>query len=338
MDMIKYSIIIPVYNCEEYLVECISSIICQKKYNDEIILVNDGSTDQSVDICNQFSKEYDQIRVFHKHNGGAASARNLGIKEAKGEFILFVDGDDTIEPDLLDKITLNDSDLMIYGMSFDYYKGNHYLRSEILSCEDCGTVSDIQLRDMFTNLFYDNVFSSACNKVFRRNIIIENKLLFDEEMTLYEDLDFVLRYISFCRTYSFVNKPLYHYRLEVDNLHLKARLSNISAVYKNMQKALNSFEDYALGDNKIHSIGTNLYLQLLYQHMINFKWQNKSIINYCESPVFNRMLEIDKLKPNEKKLYNRIQDRDFSAIHRDIVFKKIKKLIRQTIKRLIKKD
>ena len=101
MSEFMISVVVPVYNIEsEYLERCISSICGQTYRNLDIILVDDGSTDGSGDICDRFAAEDDRIRVFHKENGGSSSARNLGIREAKGEYIGFIDSDDYIEPDM----------------------------------------------------------------------------------------------------------------------------------------------------------------------------------------------------------------------------------------------
>ena len=94
------SVIVPVYNIEKYIERCVRSICVQTYKNLEILLVDDGSTDGSGEICERLAKEDERIRVFHKENGGSSSARNLGIREAKGEYLGFIDSDDYIEPDM----------------------------------------------------------------------------------------------------------------------------------------------------------------------------------------------------------------------------------------------
>lgn len=100
MNEFRISVIVPVYNIKEYLERCVRSICAQTYRNLEILLVDDGSTDGSGDLCERLAKEDERIRVFHKENGGSSSARNLGIKEATGEYIGFIDSDDYIEPDM----------------------------------------------------------------------------------------------------------------------------------------------------------------------------------------------------------------------------------------------
>ena len=98
------SIIVPVYNLENYLCKCIDSILGQTYRDFEVLLVDDGSTDSSLSICLQYAETDSRICVFHKDNGGASSARNLGLEKARGQYISFIDGDDFIEPDLYERL------------------------------------------------------------------------------------------------------------------------------------------------------------------------------------------------------------------------------------------
>jgi len=99
---LKFSIIVPVYNVEDYIHECVNSILAQSFDSYEILLINDGSTDKSASICDQFALSHRNVIVIHKKNGGLSDARNVGIKNAKGEYIIFIDSDDYIEKNTLD--------------------------------------------------------------------------------------------------------------------------------------------------------------------------------------------------------------------------------------------
>ena len=128
--MVKYSFIVPVYNCEAYLKECVESILNQSgDYSFEVILVDDGAQDRSGQIADELAEKHPQVRAFHNENGGAASARNYGIEKAAGEYLLFIDGDDTVDASLLETVDshleISQQPLVIYGMSFDYYKGEN---------------------------------------------------------------------------------------------------------------------------------------------------------------------------------------------------------------------
>lgn len=118
------SIVVPIYNVEKYIPECVDSIIAQTYENIEIILVNDGSTDNSGSVCEEYAKKDARIKVIHKKNGGLSDARNAGIKIAKGEYIGFVDSDDWIETDMYEKLIKacleNNADISICGLFRDY--------------------------------------------------------------------------------------------------------------------------------------------------------------------------------------------------------------------------
>ena len=111
----KISIVVPLYNVENYLSRCIDSILCQKCSDFELLLVDDGSQDRSGQICDEYALKDNRIRVYHKKNGGVSSARNLGLEKANGEWICFVDADDYVKPDFLSSIQQyleDDIDLM----------------------------------------------------------------------------------------------------------------------------------------------------------------------------------------------------------------------------------
>lgn len=113
------SIIIPVYNVKKYLPECFENVIRKSKYNVEILLIDDGSTDGSEQLCDEYASQYDNVKVFHKENGGSGSARNIGLQLATGEYVLFLDSDDyiTIEAleDLYEKSNKQRLDILLFG-------------------------------------------------------------------------------------------------------------------------------------------------------------------------------------------------------------------------------
>lgn len=180
----KLSIVIPCYNVEKYLEACIKSVIESKCDNIEIILVNDGSTDSTLDIINKYSKEYSFIKVVDKSNGGLSSARNAGIKVSKGDYITFIDSDDTIDSSIIKKI-LNvidkgDYDLITYGVKMIYKDHTQDVDTGLYTTTDKNVVKTLM----------PNIYPAACNKVFKRNIFGKN--LFKEGI-YYEDVEFIYR-------------------------------------------------------------------------------------------------------------------------------------------------
>ena len=124
------SIIVPVYNTEKYLDQCIQSVLVQTYTNWELLLINDGSTDLSGTICDQYATKDRRIRVFHKENGGVSSARNVGLDNARGKWIMFIDADDWVEPSMLKELRTvaldNNADYVYCDLLFDYGKYQKY--------------------------------------------------------------------------------------------------------------------------------------------------------------------------------------------------------------------
>lgn len=161
----KLSVIIPVYNCEKYLDECVSSVLAQTFTDFELILVDDGSTDQSPRLCDDYALRFpDKIRVIHKQNGGAASARNAGLDAAKGEYIGFIDSDDTILPGMfaciMENIAKHHVDIVETKFILPGSKTNHENEPQIVSG-----------REALIEMFNWRVSTSLCTKVFRKKTI-----------------------------------------------------------------------------------------------------------------------------------------------------------------------
>ena len=205
-----FSIIVPIYNVERYLEQCIESVIAQDYQNYELILVDDGSPDNSIDICIKYAKKYKNIIVIHKTNGGLSDARNAGIKVAQGEYIMFLDSDDywegkTALSEIKNIITNSSPDLIIYDMAYLYNKEIEYY---ISSKDD---LTGNYLKD-FIFLTQRNIYRpTACNKIIKRAILIENHLLFKFGIS-HEDLEWSFKLAQCINTYSIYNKAFYIYR------------------------------------------------------------------------------------------------------------------------------
>lgn len=207
MNMISYnnsliSIIIPVYNLEKYIEPCLESVLNQTYNSFEVIIVNDGSIDNSLIICNQLAKNDKRINIITQSNQGVSSARNHGLDESHGDYITFIDGDDTIDKDYL----------------FELYNGIKH--SDISACsfkniffDDKVTVSE-QLDEIYDFKQTDHVlenFECSCGKLFKRSIIDNYELRFDTNYKYGEDTDFVYRYLMHCNKVCRISKPLYNY-------------------------------------------------------------------------------------------------------------------------------
>lgn len=207
MNNIILSIVVPVYNVEKYIENCLNSII--ENYCDgiEVILVDDGSKDNSSQICDRYVEKYNYISVIHKENGGLSSARNAGIKKAQGKYIWFVDSDDYIKKDSVKKIidcTTNDTDLILASYC-DIYSDGRIAEDDLPNPE-----LEIKAYEYFYNLGSASyaAFRSICRKIF----ILENDLFFTEGI-YHEDEDWTPRVLCSAKTFSVIPGTIYCYRV-----------------------------------------------------------------------------------------------------------------------------
>lgn len=340
--MPKYSFIVPVYNCGRYLVPCVESLLAQTVRDFEILLIDDGTPDDGGAVCDGYANRYECIRAFHKENGGAASARNYGIDRAEGEYLLFIDGDDTIVPDTLSRIdnalSENPADLVIFGMSFDYYeKRDVPVRSDYLSCKHHGFQTKGFYAEHFQAIFDDNALSSACNKVFSSRLIKENHLFFRENMTIYEDLEFVLRYFACAGNFLALAVPLYHYRIPLATMATK-RIGNLPRVQGNFDVLIDTV--LMIGVPQAVSVVGNLYLQVMERYLFNsLTWFRNfnEIGSYCANPRFYTLLEKGcTLGRNERNLLDTVSRGNKVSLLLRCAYKKKLGKIRRVIKRLLR--
>lgn len=232
--MPRISVIIPVYNTERYIRQCLDSVVTQTESDIEIILIDDGSTDASPAICDEYASIDDRVRVIHKKNGGVSAARNAGIREAKGKFVTFVDSDDYLESDALttayNAIISNKADLLVWN--FNYVEGNETRKNEefpyantyynrasvekMLATTLCPLVKSVEAP---TEAIVGMGF--AWNKLFKLDLIKNEDILFEESISLYEDVLYICEYLSKVGTVTIIDKALYNYRVLESGATLK---------------------------------------------------------------------------------------------------------------------
>lgn len=204
MERDLISIIVPVYNVQEYLKKCINSMLIQSYKNIEIILVDDGSTDESSSICDLYVKKDNRIKVIHKENGGLSDARNIGIKSARGKYITFVDSDDEIELNYISYLyeLIKDNNMSICSYSIITnnkkinYGANH--KDLVMTKEEC-----------FKRLLTEDGFTvSACAKLYSKNLF-EN-IEFPKKR-ICEDVGTIYKLIDMCKTISYGHESKYNY-------------------------------------------------------------------------------------------------------------------------------
>lgn len=270
--MCNYSFIIPVYNCEKYLEKCVKNIIDIGLTNYEIVLVEDGASDSSALVCDCLSERFKFVKVIHQANQGASAARNRGIREADGEYIIFLDADDSIDSnkmaEFLSKLEEQEADLALFGMSFDYYYKEKCYRSDNLCYSFDGKMSQVQWITELDKLYENNYISPIWNKVFKRKIIEDYCLKFEEKMIIYEDLEFVLRYLSVCNEIYVSSESIYHYRQAEDEGNAGRRLARIESLsdyIKWIENAINDLsleKDVELQQDTFQKVVLRLYLTI----------------------------------------------------------------------------
>lgn len=209
------SVIIPVYNTEQYLKRCIESVLKQTYKNIEVILVDDGSTDNSLTICNEYANIDNRVSVIHQRNSGVSTARNQGIEIMKGEYFICIDSDDWIEPNMIETlynyIKKNDVDISICNFYINKESGEQSIKNEVKKQELILT----DIKEMYENLFDEKMFGGYLwNKLIKTSIIKDNteKILFNEKIAIEEDVLFLINVLKRCnKIYYNSSAILYHY-------------------------------------------------------------------------------------------------------------------------------
>ena len=295
----RFSVIVPAYNVQDYIVSCVDSILKQSFKDYEIVLVNDGSTDATFEHCEELSKKNGCIKLVNKENGGLSSARNAGIKKALGDYLLFLDGDDFWRDDnFLENlnciIETNSPDTIIFPYSYYYDKDRikeyQFNLSEISSS---------------SNNFSDNLYSlidngiwypSACNKCIRRGIVAINNISFPLNMTS-EDVKWCFELSQHIASYYIYNKGVYMYRQNREgSISYKLKMKNLEDLFLNIENVLS-------GSKKIRD-ADYLYLSHYYLEVIPY------VMPFLKNPNVKRMLSkykwLSKYSKNTRNIKKRI--------------------------------
>ena len=225
-----FSIIIPIYNVEKYLNLCLDSVLAQEFADYEIILVDDGSTDNSPAICDEYAEKNTKIRVIHKTNGGLSDARNFGIKEAQGDYLMFLDSDDfwngrNVLSELHNIIVERNPDIIIHELSSFYDLGKIVPRK--FKNKDIQNFSFDFKRDLKKLVDNDVYYATACNKIIRTSIVKKNEIEFPKGK-VHEDVAWCANIIPYIRSYALYSNPFYYYRKERQgSLTIKVKPKNI---------------------------------------------------------------------------------------------------------------
>ena len=227
----NFSIIIPAYNCETTLERTVDSIQKSGLTDYEIWLIEDGSADGTPAVCDVLCSRFPEVHCIHQENAGVSAARNRGLEVATGEYILFFDADDTVEPGSLREageiVSTQKPDLLIFGMRFDYYhEGKCYRRDELVP-PVAGMISEEDLCGQFELFYETNSLTPVWNKFYRREILQKYAIRFHAGMILMEDFLFVLEALPYCEKVYCLPQPIYEYRQSEDEKNSSRRLQRI---------------------------------------------------------------------------------------------------------------
>lgn len=280
----KVSIIIPVYNKEKLLEKCLKSVKDQTYTNLQIIIVNDGSTDESELIAKEFCEKDKRAMYVYKNNGGLSSARNYGMEFVRGEFIFFLDADDYLENDAISNLINNSDgkDIVIGRYRYVELESSCGIQREPLFAELAGTIDS---RQLFDYLFDRKYGINACNKLYKTSFLFETKVLFQPNIEIYaEDLLFNSKVITFLPNIKIVNIVTYNY-VQNDESITHSYKENLSERYACL------VNDYYKYENKRE----DLVIYLVCNAINCIAAQEKSIMSIKkELEKFNDSICIDK--------------------------------------------
>ena len=270
-----FSIIVPVYNVGKYIEKCIESIINQTYQDLEIILVDDGSTDDCPEICDRFAAEDKRIKVIHKENGGLMSARQAGLKIACGEYVGFVDGDDWIEPDMYESfysaVKAHNPDIAMCEFYFAY-PDKKVASSQILSAEFYDK-KDMEKKlypyMLFNKSFYKfGIFPCCWSKLFKKELLEKCLYKVTPEIRVGEDAAFTYPCLLLANSAAYVKKSLYNYRVNPESMtkaYSRDMEDTILIPYEILKKA---FADYD------YNLSAQLSYYLIY--LVNMMIRNEA--------------------------------------------------------------
>ncbi len=295
------SVIIPVYNGAKTLSRVVESVLCQMNGQVELILVDDGSTDSSGVICDEYAKAYENIHVIHKENGGTSSAKNMGIRAAKGKYLSLMDCDDYIDRDAYEQIIsvlqefqpdCLDFGLKYIGQSGDVTYNHHKIEKDILHKRD---VIEEKILPPLLNLCKDEehfIFDFAVTKIYKAEIIQTNGILFDEDKRTWEDRTFTLRHLKYCENFYSMKQCFYNYVYTPNSLSQRYTPEYFRIIVENFCHYRELYED-------------------------KFDFDTEYVNEYWANAIWNMILISMGQKENKDLIYQKIQEclTDEQVIH-----------------------
>lgn len=293
----KISIIVPVYNAEQYISQCINSILSQSYTNYELLLINDGSKDNSGKLCDEYARKDPRIKVFHKTNGGVSSARNLGLAKARGKYVTFIDSDDYILEEYLASLIKYDGSHFIVGGMQSF--GMTQRVERFLSSEERG---DENINIAITRELGNFSFGTPWGKLYDNDLLQNRTIRFDEKIIIAEDTLFIMQFLLYCQSISFSDHADYMYRISNQCKYL---LNEEQFLYT-FQHLENAYTKLSVHFDIKEESRKDLIYKLIYYY---FSYLDKKPFHLEDFTIFFKTMERAHLpyKVKGKSLYSFIQ-------------------------------
>ena len=287
------SVIIPIYNVEKYLRKCLDTIVNQTFVNIEIILVNDGSIDGSKNICEEYKIKDNRIKLINKNNGGLSDARNVGISNAKGDYLIFIDSDDFVELDMIEilykSVVENNADIAVCG--FDYYMNDLFYKK-------INQKNKIQIfnreQSILRMLDINDVFGwTAWNKIYKKDLFFNLKY---PKGKLYEDMATTYKLILNSSKVIFLPEIKYHYRIRANSIMTKKSLDNKENDRREIAERMYNDLKVEFKENKKVLKEVDVFLITQYMEIINTMvltdMYNIEIIKFVKKKILEKLKSI----------------------------------------------
>lgn len=315
------SVIIPIYNCINTLRDTVTSIIKSGMTSYEIILVDDGSTDGSSRVCDKLEQHYSEIKCVHQKNLGVSAARNHGLSISKGKYILFVDADDTVVEDSMEKLILilqtNKPDMLIFGFSFDYYHHGKLYRRDDMTYKHSGIITESRIGDYFVELFEYNALSPVWNKFIKRKTIEESGILFNTHMVEMEDFLFSVECLKKCSNIYISSNVVYRYKQAENEMSTFKRLLTIDSLTKYMDslehaldKSVDGGGSDCISKEEIRTVNEKIYVNMFLELI---RYGDIFTIRKCSQDMMTSKYS-SVIKREKRKLYFQISKKHYLDI------------------------
>lgn len=284
------SIIIPLYNGEKHIESCLDSVIAQTYEDIEVLVVDDGSKDAGAAVVNKYQEKEPRVKLFQKENGGVSSARNLGIKKASGDYIMFLDCDDILKKDccevLIDVISKQKCDLAVCKFVYQKVSAGQVLKESCQVMQESNITTLQEFEESFQKMFDNKVYLSVWAKLYKRSIIQEGKICFQEEIAIGEDMLFNFEY--FKRSVHIAIKDYVGYEYKINADEKSASSKSDKTKYENAVYLYHRGIDFAneLGIlNVVHKTLVKYYLRSCFFQLEKEEKIDEDIMRYLNNEV-----------------------------------------------------